>query len=107
MEIKIIRKEASRWGIDGECYIENQKVCDTVEHPTAHRSSGKWAISMENRKEFFVQGNGPMKNLHGEICVGRYALKGLVLDSANQYWKLQKRMLKAINNNEEVFLIIN
>lgn len=107
MNIYIFRKNKSTWGIDGECYINNQKICDTVEHPTQHRTPGKWNINRENRKHFFVLGNGPMKNINGEICVGTFALKGFVLNSAKHYWKLQKRINKALNNNEEILLIIN
>ena len=105
MQIIIKRKYYSRWGVDGECFIENQKACDCVEHPTAYLPAGEYTINKENYRNYFVHGNGPMKNLKGEICVGRHVLRGFVLETAQEYWKLRKRIEKALKKNKQITLI--
>ena len=106
MKIYIKRYHHSRWGVDGECFIENQKACDCVEHPTAYLPAGEYTINKENYRNYFVRGNGPMKNLKGEICLGRHVLLGFVLKTAQEYFKLCKRILKALKNHETITLII-
>ena len=106
MNIYIKRYHHSRWGVDGECFVENLKACDTVEHPTAYLPVGKYAITKDNYRQFFTHGNGPMKNLQGEICVGRHVLRGFVLDTEQEYWKLRKRIEKALRKNKQITLII-
>lgn len=106
MKIYIKRYHHSRWGVDGECFIDNQKACDCVEHPTAYLPAGEYSITKNNYRNYFVRGNGPMKNLKGEICLGRHVLQGFVLETAQEYFKLCKRILKAIKNHETITLII-
>ena len=106
MKIYIKRYHHSRWGVDGECFIENLKACDTVEHPTAYLPKGEYRLKKDNYRQFFTHGNGPMKNLQGEICVGRHVLRGFVLETAQEYWKLRKRIEKALKKNKEITLII-
>ena len=106
MNIYIKRYHYSRWGVDGECFIENQKACDTVEHPTAYLPAGEYTINKENYRNYFVRGNGPMKNLKGEICLGQHVLQGFVLETSQEYFKLCKRILKAFKNHETITLTI-
>ena len=106
MNIYIKRYHHSRWGVDGECFIDNQKACDCVEHPTAYLPAGEYTISKNNYRNYFVRGNGPMKNLKGEICLGRHVLQGFVLETSQEYFKLCKRILKALKNHETITLII-
>lgn len=106
MNIYIKRYHHSRWGVDGECFIENLKACDTVEHPTAYLPKGEYRLKKDNYRQFFTHGNGPMKNLQGEICVGRHVLRGFVLETSQEYFKLCKRILKAFKKNETITLII-
>jgi hypothetical protein len=106
MNIYIKRYHHSRWGVDGECFIDNQKACDCVEHPTAYLPAGEYTINKENYRNYFVRGNGPMKNLKGEICLGRHVLQGFVLETSQEYFKLCKRILKALKNHETITLII-
>ena len=106
MNIYIKRYHHSRWGVDGECFIENLKVCDTVEHPTAYLPKGEYRLKKDNYRQFFTHGNGPMMNLQGEICVGRHLLRGFVLETSQEYFKLCKRILKAFKKNETITLII-
>ena len=44
MEIIIVRQEHKPWGIDGHLYINRQRVCDTVEHPTRHLPAGEYSV---------------------------------------------------------------
>lgn len=106
MNIYIKRYHYSRWGVDGECFIGSQKVCDSVEHPNAYLPDGEYPITKNNYRQYFIHGNGPMMNRQGEICVGRYALRGFVLQTANAYFKLSKRILKALKKNEPITLKI-
>ena len=106
MNIYIKRYHHSRWGVDGECFIDNQKACDCIEHPTAYLPAGEYTINKNNYRNYFVRGNGPMMNLRGEICLGRHVLQGFVLETAQEYFKLCKRILKAIKNHETITLII-
>ena len=106
MNIYIKRYHHSRWGVDGECFIDNQKACDCVEHPTAYLPAGEYTITKNNYRNYFVRGNGPMKNLKGEICLGRHVLQGFVLESSQEYFKLCKRILKALKNQETITLTI-
>lgn len=106
MNIYIKRYHHSRWGVDGECFIENQKACDTVEHPTAYLPAGEYTITKNNYRNYFVRGNGPMMNTKGGICLGRHELQGFVLETAQEYWKVRKRIEKALKNSKHVILII-
>ena len=106
MNIYIKRYHHSRWGVDGECFIENQKACDTVEHPSAYLPAGEYTISKNNYRNYFVRGNGPMMNTKGEICLGRHELQGFVLETVQEYWKVRKRIEKALKNSKQVILII-
>ena len=106
MNIYIKRYHHSRWGVDGECIVDNKKACDSIEHPTAFLPVGEYPITKENYKQHFVRGNGPMMNLKGEICLGRHALQGFVLETAQEYLKLCKRIRKALKENKQITLII-
>ena len=106
MNIYIKRYHHSRWGVDGECFIESKKVCDSVEHPTAYLPVGKYPITKDNYRRYFVHANGPMMNLNGEISVGRHVLRGFVVETAQEYWKLRKRIEKALEKNKQITLII-
>ena len=106
MNIYIKRYHHSRWGVDGECFIENQKACDSVEHPSAYLPIGRYPITKDNYRNYFVCGNGPMMNHKGEICLGRHVLRGFVVETAQEYWKLRKRIEKALKKNKQITLII-
>ena len=106
MNIYIKRYHHSRWGVDGECFIDNQKACDCVEHPTAYLPAGEYTINKNNYRNYFVRGNGRMMNTKGEICLGRHELQGFVFETAQEYWKVRKRIEKALKNSKQVILII-
>ena len=106
MEICIKRKHFSRWGVDGECYINGTKVCDTVEHPSKHRPCGEYRITKTNFGRYFMRGNGAMKSVKGEISLGVYELQGLVLKAAAMHKKVYQRVQVALKRGENVELKI-
>ena len=106
MNIYIKRYHHSPWGVDGECYINGTKFCDTVEHPTSYRPMGEYEITKRLFSRYFQRGNGPMKSVRGEISVGVYQLSGLVLQAAEMHRKLYQRVHAALKRGEKVTLII-
>ena len=122
MEIVIVRQEHKPWGIDGHLYINRQRVCDTVEHPTRHLPSGEYIISslsagstlslsVAAHSEWdipcpFRHGDGALSRTHGEIIVGKFALPGLVTQSATTYQRLYERLKKAFQRGTPVHLYI-
>ena len=106
MEICIKRKHFSRWGVDGECHINGKKVCDTVEHPAKHRPCGEYKVTKTNFNRYFMQGNGPMKSVKGEISLGVYELKGLVLKTKEMHQRVRQRVKKALKRGEKMELRI-
>ena len=106
MNIYIKRYHYSPWGVDGECYINGTKFCDTVEHPTSYRPTGEYEVTKRLFSRYFQRGNGPMKSVRGEISVGVYQLSGLVLQAAEMHRKLYQRVHAALKRGEKVTLII-
>jgi hypothetical protein len=47
-----------------------------------------------------------MKNINGEICLGRHVLQGFVLETAQEYWKLIKRINRTLASGQTITLII-
>lgn len=106
MNITIKRKHYSRWSVDGDCYINGKKVCDTIEHPTKHRACGEYALTRDDYKQFFMRGNGPMKSIRGEVSLGILAMTGVVHEAAQMHTKVLQRIGKALKRNEIVTLTI-
>jgi hypothetical protein len=106
MQIIIKRKHYSRWGVDGECFIKDKKVCDTVEHPTAYKPPGIYQLNSRSFWHYFLRGNGPMKSVRGEISLGVYKLPGLVLHAAQMHQRMRHRIHKALKRKENIELII-
>lgn len=106
MIIYIRRKHYSRWGVNGECFINDTKVCDTVEHPTAYRPAGDYHVTKCTFNRYFERANAPMKSVNGEICLGVYELPGLVLQAAEMHQRIRQRVKKAIKRKEHVQLVI-
>ena len=104
MIITINRYHRSRWGIDGVLSIDGAHICETVEHPTKCLPSGEYPITL--KRMILRHGNGPFLNTHGEICVGRYSMPGLVLQSRPVYQSLYERIKKSLQRGHEVKLII-
>ena len=104
MEIIIVRQEHKPWGIDGHLYINRQRVCDTVEHPTCCRPQGEYQVALDNNP--FRHGDGALSSIHGEIIVGKLAIPGLVTQSAETYQRLYERLKKAFQRNTPIRLTI-
>ena len=115
MEFVIVRQEKKAWGIDGHLYINRQRVCDTVEHPTRHLPQGEYMIrpSAICRQHLdrsipqpFRHGDGAMRSLKGEIIVGKRLLSGVVTESQPIYDRLYERLKKAFQRGNTVRLKI-
>ena len=104
MNIIIKRYRYSQWGIDGVLSIGGAHICETVEHPTLRLPPGEYPITLKHM--ILRHGNGPFLNTHGEICVGKYSMPGLVLHSRPVYQTLYERIKKSLQRGHEVKLII-
>ena len=127
MEIVIVRGDHKPWGIDGHLYINRQRVCDTVEHPTKHLPSGIYTIASLSTEDClwpsessksplsdeialikvpFRHGDGALGLKNREIIVGKYLLQGVVTQSQPTYDRLYERLKKAFQRNTPVRLTI-
>ena len=111
MEIAIVRGSPAPWGIDGHLYINRERVCDTVEHPTKHLPSGEYQISLPFKEgpgldSPFKHGDGAMGCTKGEIIVGKHLLPGVVTQSRATYQRLYERIRKARRRGSPIRLKI-
>ena len=104
MEITIVRGDPKPWGIDGHLYINRQRVCDTVEHPTCRKPNGTYSVELDNNP--FRHGDGALSLKHGEIIVGKHLLPGVVTASQPTYDRLYERLKKAFQRGTPVRLTI-
>ena len=123
MEILLVRNNSAKWGIDGHLYINRQRVCDTVEHPTRHLPAGEYIISSLGAEGSslsetahserlglpfpFRHGDGALASRNGEIIVGKYALPGVVTQSQAIYDRLYERLKKAFQRGTPIRLTIH
>lgn len=117
MEILLVRNNSAKWGIDGHLYINRQRVCDTVEHPSKHLPSGIYTIASLSDasplsdeialiKVPFRHGDGALGLKNREIIVGKYLLQGVVTQSQPTYDRLYERLKKAFQRGTPVRLTI-
>ena len=104
MEIVIVRQDHKPWGIDGHLYINRNRVCDTVEHPSRHLPAGTYPLDI--RTFPFRHGDGALALKNREIIVGKYALPGVVTQSQATYDRLYERLKKAFQRHTPVRLTI-
>ncbi len=128
MELTIKRLKHSLWGVDGELWIDNRRVCDICEHPVLHLPPGRYNIKVEycqvlRRKAPVIEtelpptnngknqpiigiGNGPMALQDGTILVGRHYLDGVLMISHDTFAKLIDRLDKAQCRRVRMCLVI-
>ena len=115
MDIQLVRTNYTQWGVEGHLYINRQRICDTVEHPTRHLPEGDYQITndksqMTNEECFipspFRHGDGALSAIHGEIIVGKQLLPGVVTQSQSTYDRLYERFKKAFQRSSPVHLQI-
>lgn len=115
MDIQLVRTNYTQWGVEGHLYINRQRICDTVEHPTRHLPEGDYQITndksqMTNEECFipspFRHGDGALASLHGEIIVGKQLLPGVVTQSQSTYDRLYERLKKAFQRGTPIHLRI-
>ena len=104
MEIVIVRGDKRPWGIDGHLYINRERICDTVEHPTRHKPNGTYSVELDNNP--FRHGDGALASTLGEIIVGQSSIPGLVTQSQATYDRLYERLKKAWQRHTPVHLTI-
>lgn len=104
MEIVIVRQDHKPWGIDGHLYINRNRVCDTVEHPTRHFPAGTYPLDIQTFP--FRHGDGALALKNREIIVGKQALPGVVTQSQAIYDRLYERLKKAFQRHTPVRLTI-
>lgn len=104
MLIIIARQRHTRWGVDGQLFINGSHIADTTEHPTAHLSEGIYTIT--RNRLILCQGNGPLCNTDGSICVGEHLCAGCVIRSCKIYGRLYQRIRKTLERGKTVNLII-
>ena len=105
MNITIVRLARNPWGIDGHLYINRQRICDTVEHPTCCKPKGTYTIDLKTNP--FRHGDGALTGHHGEIFVGKLLLSGVVTESQNTYDRLYERLKKALQRGTTIHLTIH
>ena len=118
MKITITRHNYSRYGVDGTLSIGGKRICNTCEHPEKHLPTGTYVIKIERNKKLqriaptfqngaiIKPGNGPFLLADGSIIVGKFAIRGLLVDSNKYFNKLIDRLDKANNRKEEISIII-
>ena len=118
MNIEITRHNYSKYAVDGKLSINGEYVCDTCEHPVNYMTAGKYNISIVTNKKLhrmaptfpngaiIKPGNGPFSLTDGSIIVGKHALRGLLVETAECFSKLIDRLDKASNRNEEITITI-
>lgn len=104
MEIILHRNCRSRYGIDGYLEISGRRVANTTEHPLARLPPGEYPITLEH--PILKKGNGPMLNLDGSICVGRFNCPGCVIKSAETFQPIYDRIQKSLKRGVPVTLVI-
>ena len=125
MEIKLIRHRFTPWGVDGYIEINQENVCDTVEHPQFLLPSGVYEVffrkddrhksrpliksdSKLTRKHqpCLMPGNGPFGTKDGSIVVGEHAIAGVLFHSEKYFIRLFDRLKKCNKREEEIILTI-
>lgn len=119
MDIQLVRINYTQWGVEGHLYINRQRICDTVEHPTRHLPEGDyqlvWPID-EALTPYTLHhtqirhGDGALSAIHGEIIVGQNLMTALVTQSQatydRLYDRLYERLKKAFQRGSPVHLQI-
>ena len=48
MEIKIVRKIFTAYGVHGTLYVNDTKECETLEHPSRHLRTGSYRLTLKS-----------------------------------------------------------
>jgi len=104
MDILLKRLHHTRWGVDGQLFIDGRHIADTTEHPTNCLAPGEYPLSLN--RLLLCRGNGPMLNTDGTICVGEHLCAGCVLRTREIFTTIYNRIQKALKRGKSVILTI-
>ena len=120
MEIKIVRKIFTAYGVHGTLYVNDTKECDTLEHPSRHLRTGSYRLTLKmvpklSDQELVVKGcafiqpgNGPFTLKNGSIIVGKpivadnIIVTGLLSKSLETYNLLYGKVKECMENGEDI-----
>lgn len=120
MEIKIVRKIFTAYGVHGTLYVNDTKECDTLEHPSRHLRTGSYRLTLKSvpklsdqelvvKGSAFIQpGNGPFTLKNGSIIVGKpivadnIIVTGLLSKSQETYNLLYDKVIECMENGENI-----
>ena len=118
MQIELTRRAVTRWGADGTLTLEGRPFCDTVEHPDRLLPKGTYPVRLVLDRRFartmptlpggaiIRPSNGPFTLRNGSIAVGRHRLSGLLVDTADCFDHLVRRIRRCLARGEPVTLTI-
>lgn len=120
MEIKIVRKIFTAYGVHGTLYVNDTKECDTLEHPSRHLRTGSYRLTLKSVPmlpglklvvkgcAFILPGNGPFTLKNGSIIVGKpivadnIIVTGLLSKSQETYNLLYDKVKECMENGEDI-----
>lgn len=120
MEIKIVRKIFTAYGVHGTLYVNDTKECETLEHPSRHLRTGSYRLTLKSVPmlpglklvvkgcAFILPGNGPFTLKNGSIIVGKpivadnIIVTGLLSKSQETYNLLYDKVIECMENGEEI-----
>ena len=129
MEIKIVRKIFTAYGVHGTLYVNDTKECDTLEHPSRHLRTGSYRLTLKmvpklsdqelvvkgcamklvvKGSAFIQPGNGPFTLKNGSIIVGKpivadnIIVTGLLSKSLETYNLLYDKVKECMENGEDI-----
>lgn len=120
MEIKIVRKIFTAYGVHGILYVNDTKECETLEHPSRHLRTGSYRLMLKmvpklsdqelvvKGSAFIQPGNGPFTLKNGSIIVGKpmvadnIIVTGLLSKSQETYNLLYDKVIECMENGENI-----
>ena len=129
MEIKIVRKIFTAYGVHGTLYVNDTKECETLEHPSRHLRTGSYRLTLKmvpklsdqelvvkgcamklvvKGSAFILPGNGPFTLKNGSIIVGKpivadnIIVTGLLSKSQETYNLIYGKVKECMENGEDI-----
>lgn len=113
MNIILKRIRHQPQAIDGQIWIEGQKVCDCAENAHHCLPPGRYEIELVKSKKYgrkmpsFIRFGNGVYNLHEPlVLVGKYLVPGCLTHSRSAFDVLYERIRKNIERGNEVTLTI-
>lgn len=121
MNIELRRYRFKPETIDGQIWIDGEKVCGCAENAHHCLPPGEYQIALvkcgrlgrkmpsliTNRESLIMPGNGVYNLIDGSIIVGKHLVPGIVTHSRPAFDALYERIRKNIERGNQVTLIIS